>query len=72
MVAILITDYFILKKDSFETTINVKNAVIWIIGFILYRYSMSIETPIGNTIPVIILLVIICIICGMTENKLKR
>ncbi len=72
MVAILITDYFILKKDSFETTINVKNAIIWIIGFVLYRYYMSIETPIGNTIPVIILLVIICIICGMTENKLKR
>lgn len=72
MVAILISDYFILKNDSFDNIINIKNSVIWVIGFALYRYSMHIETPIGNTVPVIILLIIICILCGMAEKILRK
>ena len=72
MVAILISDYFILKNDSFDNIINIKNSVIWVIGFALYRYSMHIETPIGNTVPVIILLIIICILWGMAEKILRK
>lgn len=35
MVAILITDYFILRKDSTELNFDKRNLVIWLLGFIL-------------------------------------
>lgn len=62
MVAILITDYFILKKDSTELNFDKRNLVIWLLGFVLYRVFMRIDTPVGNTLPVMILISIICII----------
>lgn len=62
MVAILITDYFILKKDSTELNFDGRNLVIWIIGFMLYRVFMRIDTPVGNTLPVMIIISIISII----------
>ncbi|MDD3139302.1 MAG: cytosine permease [Lachnospiraceae bacterium] len=61
MVAILITDYFILKKDSTELNFDKRNLVIWLLGFVLYRVFMRIDTPVGNTLPVMILISIICI-----------
>lgn len=62
MVAILITDYFILKKDSTELNFDRRNLVIWIVGFMLYRVFMRIDTPVGNTLPVMIIISIISII----------
>ena len=37
MIAIQISDYFILKKDVTEADIYYKNMVIWLIGFIANR-----------------------------------
>ena len=62
MAAILITDYFILKKDSTENPVNVLNLVIWGIGFIVYRLSMQVDLPIGYTLPVMVIVSILCII----------
>jgi putative hydroxymethylpyrimidine transporter CytX len=62
MVAILITDYFILKKDSTELNFDGGNLVIWLVGFVLYRVFMRIDTPVGNTLPVMIIISIICIV----------
>lgn len=62
MVAILITDYFILKNDSTELNFDGRNLVIWIVGFMLYRVFMRIDTPVGNTLPVMIIISIISII----------
>lgn len=62
MIAILITDYFILKYDSSEENINYTNVIIWIIGFILYRIFMNIETPLGYTLPVMIITSFISVI----------
>ncbi len=69
MIAILISDYFILKKDYTDIPINNSNIVIWIIGIIIYRVFLNIVTPIGNTAPVII---IICIIKIIFEKIIKK
>lgn len=52
MIAILIVDYFILKKDSSHKNINWLNIGIWLIGFIVYRFFLSLDTPVGISLPV--------------------
>lgn len=62
MVAILITDYFILKKDHSSRAFNIINIILWIIGFIIYRLFLSVDTIIGSTVPVMIIVSILCIL----------
>lgn len=52
MIAILITDFFILKKNSADQAMNRTNLILWAIGFIIYRQFMSIDTVLGSTLPV--------------------
>lgn len=61
MIAIQIADFFILKKDPYVGRVCVKNVVIWIIGFVLYRILMNVSTPVGNTLPDMVITVLICI-----------
>ncbi|MBR0596305.1 putative hydroxymethylpyrimidine transporter CytX [Sinanaerobacter chloroacetimidivorans] len=62
MTAILITDYFILKKDHSSKVVDIKNLALWAAGFIIYRLFMSIDTPLGSTLPVMAIISILCII----------
>ena len=41
--------------------IDVRNAVIWVIGFALYRYLMTVDLPLGNTLTDMLATVIICV-----------
>lgn len=66
MIAILITDYFILRKDNSNLEYGFENLIIWAVGFVIYRMFMRIDTPIGNTIPVMIVVSLLC----LTVNKL--
>lgn len=69
MIAIQIADYFILKKDSANKAIDIANIIIWVIGFILYRVLMGIDTPIGSTLPDMLITIIICIIVNKLFKK---
>ncbi len=62
MAAILITDYFILKKDRSQSPFSLVNLSLWIIGFAVYRAAMRIDLPIGYTLPVMIIVSILCVI----------
>ena len=62
MIAIQIADFFVIKKDSTEKNVEVANVVIWIIGFVLYRYLMTVDIIVGNTLPDMVITVIICVI----------
>ena len=68
MIAIQITDYFILKTDNSAKNIDITNIILWCIGFIIYRFFMKIPIITGSTIPSMAVLIIICII----TRKLKR
>ena len=62
MIAIQIADFFIIKNNSEDKNVEVTNIIIWVIGFILYRYLMSVDIIVGNTLPDMAVTVIICII----------
>lgn len=68
MIAVQITDYYILKNDGSEDKFNIINLAVWVVGFILYRLSMSIDFILGNTFPVMIITGILC----FAANKLAR
>ena len=58
MTAILLTDYFILKRDHSSQSVSWPNLFLWLAGFVLYRFFMEIETPLGNTFPVMIIVML--------------
>lgn len=61
MIAIQIADFFILKRSSDEKAADVINIIIWVIGFILYRALMNVDIPVGNTLPDMVITIILCI-----------
>ena len=72
MIAIQIADFFILKRaDSLSDAIDVTNIVIWIVGFVLYRYLMGVDIPVGNTLPDMAVTIVICVIIRKCR-KLNR
>ncbi|WP_102048801.1 putative hydroxymethylpyrimidine transporter CytX [Pygmaiobacter massiliensis] len=67
MIAIQIADFYILKKDCSNQPFGLQNLVIWVIGFLLYRLLMRVDMAFGNTLPDMIITILICI----TVNKVK-
>lgn len=72
MIAIQIADYFFLKKDHIEKQVNITNLVIWVIGFVLYRYLMHVDIIIGNTFPDMIITMVLCIGVHFVRKKDKK
>ena len=68
-----IADYFILKKaDSFRISFNILNLIIWLIGFVLYRILMHVDTPVGNTLPDMVITIIICLIVNAVCKAVSK
>ncbi len=65
MIAIQIADFFILKRNSEGTFFDVKNLCIWVAGFILYRLLMRVDIPVGNTLPDMVITVILCVLLNL-------
>ncbi|WP_427114192.1 putative hydroxymethylpyrimidine transporter CytX [Megasphaera sueciensis] len=61
MTAILLADYFILKRDNSSQSYNWENIVLWGLGVVLYRIFLHVDTPLGNTFPVVIIMMIVSI-----------
>ncbi len=73
MIAIQIADYFILKADSKEDKkLRIANIIIWVIGFILYRLLMRVDIIVGNTLPDMIITVVICVVTGKLILRKKN
>ncbi len=70
MIAVQIADFFILKRaESLGQSLDIVNIIIWIIGFILYRCLMNIDFILGNTLPDMVVTIILCIIVRKVLNK---
>ena len=62
MIAVQLTTYFILKKDSFKEAFNWPNLIVWLLGFIAYRLLMNVDLPVGNTLPAVVITMVLCYI----------
>ncbi|MBQ2833447.1 MAG: putative hydroxymethylpyrimidine transporter CytX [Clostridia bacterium] len=61
MIAIQIADFFILKKNREDNALSVQNLSIWLAGFVIYRMLMNVDIIVGNTLPDMIITILICI-----------
>lgn len=68
MIAIQIADYFILHIDKRETNFDATNFILWLIGFVAYRILMNMDTPLGNTLPCMVITIVLCVIV----DKVKK
>ena len=62
MIAVQIADHFLLKRDRFAAAADSRNLVIWLVGFIAYRWLMGVDTPVGYTLPDMVLTVVLCVL----------
>ncbi|QSX06311.1 putative hydroxymethylpyrimidine transporter CytX [Sedimentibacter sp. zth1] len=72
--AITITDFFIIKNNKLNknNVFNLKNSIIWVIGVVLYRIFMNIDTILGSTLPVMVAISIICIVVNYIIKSIKK
>ena len=71
MIAIQIADFFILKEEYSKDKFSIHNICIWIVGFVLYRILMKVDTPIGSTLPDMLITMLICIVVNKLFIKKK-
>ncbi|MGW8114441.1 putative hydroxymethylpyrimidine transporter CytX [Caproicibacterium sp. NSD3] len=69
MIAVQIADYFILKRDCGESRLDAVNGIIWLVGFIFYRFLMMVDIPVGCTLPDMLVTMLLCIIVRKISNK---
>lgn len=69
MIAIQIADFFLLKEDHSTVNINITNMILWLIGFILYRYLMNVDFILGNTLPDMVISIILCVIVHKIRSR---
>ena len=61
MIAIMIAD-FLVKADDSNRDFQWVNLLVWLLGFCLYRYLMTVDFVLGNTFPDILITMIVALI----------
>lgn len=69
MTAILLSDYFLLHQDHSREPFCWSNLILWLLGFVLYRFLMNMESPLGITVPTI---VVIMVVSALVHKILRR
>lgn len=69
MIAVQITDFFLLKKEHLGNEFAVHNLIIWLLGFLLYRWMMTVPTPIGYTLPTMVVVGLLCIVTDKISSS---
>ena len=72
MTAVQIADYFILRKDRHEKNFDWPNLIIWLAGFVIYRFLMKTDIPVGNTLPDMAITIVMCVIVAAVSKKMRK
>ena len=62
MIAVQLADNFILRRSSFEFNFDWANLAVWLVGFGLYRWLMTVDIPVGNTLPDMLITMLLCVL----------
>ena len=62
MIAVQIADFFILHQDFSRKSVCIQNMLVWVVGFITYRWLMGVDTILGNTLPDMVITIVLSLI----------
>ena len=72
MIAVQIADVFLLKKVKEGIDFQWSKLIIWLIGFVVYRFLMTVDIPVGNTLPDMAVVMIMCLIAEAISGRAQR
>ena len=72
MIAIQIADLFILKQNKETSAFSIQNLIIWLVGFVIYRLLMHVDIVVGNTLPDMLITIVICVSVSKIRSKIKK
>lgn len=72
MIAILIADFFVVKKDSSEKKIDIAKICIWIVGFVVYRLLMRVDFVLGCTILDMVITFVLTLVYGKISSRSSK
>ena len=72
MIAIQIADFFILKQNKETSAFSIQNLIIWLIGFVIYRLLMHVDIVVGNTLPDMLITIVICVAVSKIRSKIRK
>lgn len=71
MIAILITDFYLIKVDRSNEDFYFKNIIIWVIGFVIYRILLNMDIIIGASFLSILITMGLTLIVEKITNRSK-
>ena len=71
MIGVMIGDSLILKTDRSDTGFAWPDLIAWLVGFLCYRYFLSVTTPVGETLPTLGLTVALSLVFGLFLRSRK-
>ena len=72
MIAIQIANHFLLKRNCDGKDYDARNLIIWVIGFVLYRLLMNVDIIVGNTLPDMLITMLLCIVTELVVRSRAR
>ncbi len=69
MIAVMIADYYILHRDFSEQSVQWQNLIVWVLGFMFYRWMMNLSFPLGSTLPDMAATILLAVIVAKLTGK---
>lgn len=69
MITILLADYFLWKQDASKKQWERWNLLIWMAGFLCYRFFLQRDTPFGSTLPAMICTFAVGYVVNFAKNQ---
>ncbi|AME03482.1 putative hydroxymethylpyrimidine transporter CytX [Selenomonas sp. oral taxon 136] len=69
MIAVQIASYFLLREDAVGRSVHTVNLAVWFIGFLCYRYLMTLDTPVGSTLPTMAITLLLALAANRIFGK---
>ena len=69
MIAVQIASYFLLREDAVGRSVHTVNLAVWFIGFLCYRWLMTLDTPVGSTLPTMAITLLLALVANRIFGK---
>ena len=69
MIAIQIADFFFLKRTRCDRAVDWPNLIVWVVGFVAYRILMNVDMVVGNTLPDMVITILLCLLVHKIVKK---